>query len=108
VFKDGACTATSLPAPHYGHCTVPFAGKGDICVHFTGSNGKDTDGSKALCKGQLKGTYADGECPPSTTGQCLKRCGLPYETLETIMFATAPEWEKACAAAKGTYTKPSS
>ncbi|MBL8619932.1 MAG: hypothetical protein JNK64_01485 [Myxococcales bacterium] len=101
--SSAACTPTSTPAGHYGHCVSPYADKGSLCSEFTGSAGA-TNG-QATCD-VLKGTYAEGPCPPTPAGQCLARCGAPNESLDTADFASAAEWQAACAARKGTYLPP--
>lgn len=100
----GACTADSKPAGHYGHCVFPFAGKGNLCTHYTGSAGANAKDSQHNCETLLKGTYGAGACPATTRGQCLSRCGAPNEALDTIYFGEPADWQKACDARKGTYT----
>ncbi len=101
-----ACKPESQPAAHHGHCLYPFADKGNLCNHYTGSAGANVATTKHDCEVLLKGTYGDGPCPDSTAGQCLSRCGAPNESLDTVYFATPDEWKNACKARNGTYTAP--
>lgn len=101
--SSAACTPTSTPAGHFGHCVSPYGDKGSLCSEFTGSAGAAN--GQATCDA-LKGRYGDGPCPVTPAGQCLARCGAPNESLDTADFASAAEWQTACAARKGTYLPP--
>ena len=101
--SSSACTPASTPAGHHGHCVSAYGDKGSLCSEFTGSAGAAN--GQATCD-VLKGTYGDGPCPATPAGQCLARCGAPNESLDTADFASATEWQTACAARKGTYVPP--
>lgn len=105
VGLGGMCTADSKPAAHHGHCVLPVPGvNGNLCTHYTGTAGANIKDTKRTCEGILKGTYGEGECPATTRGQCLSRCGAPNESIDTVYFGPAEDWVKACAARKGTYS----